>query len=89
MNQSLTKLEVFVFTSVYFNLRCSITDRCQIKLFSNSVHIEFPSALKQKTFIHGEFSIPTKLGLRCDQHQKRHSRLLLGNQKVDPRSTLP
>ena len=42
------KIKLFLLASLYFNLKRLITDRCQIKLFSNSVHIEFPPALKKK-----------------------------------------
>ena len=85
----LTKIKVFVLASLYFNLRCQIIDSCQMKWFLHSVHIEFPSELKQKTFIHGEISIRTKLGFHFHRHQKSQSLLLLGSQKVGPCNTLP
>ena len=87
--RKLIKIEVCVLASLYFNLRCSITDRCQMKWFFISVCVEFPSELKQETFIHGEISIRPKLGFRFHQRQNSQSWLLLGNQKVDPCNTLP
>ena len=59
-------------------------------IFSHQcTYVEFPSELKQKTFIHGEFSIQTKLGFHFHRHQKSQSQLPLGSQKVGPCNTLP
>ena len=60
-----------------------------MKRFFISVFVEFSSAVTQKIFIHGEISIQPKLGFHFHQRQKSQSRLLLGNQKVDPCSMLP
>ena len=69
--------------SLYFNIRCWITDRCQMKWFFNSVYIEFPSALGEKSFIHGEISIHSKQGFHFHRHRSSQSHLLVGKRMVE------